>query len=69
MRECECTDNVSKDKYVCTIFTELIILHVYSHLDGFQNLIVFTVILFHNTREKISKEKLVQKACHYSSLI
>ena len=61
MRECECTDNVRKEKYVCTIFAVLIILYVNSRLNGFHNLMVFTIIVFLNTREKKFKRKTVSK--------
>ena len=50
MRECECTDNVSKEKYVCTIFAVLISFYVNSQLDGFHELIVFTIVVFMNTQ-------------------
>ena len=64
MRECECTDNVMKDKYVCTIFAVLITLYVNSGLNGFHYLMVFTIIVFLNTRDKIFKIKLFLKARH-----
>ena len=32
---CECTENVSKEKYVCTIFAVLISFYVSSRLNGF----------------------------------
>ena len=57
---CECTDNLGKDKYVCTIFTILITLYVNSQLNGFHDLTVFTIILFHNTPENF-QEKIVSK--------
>ena len=56
---CECTDNLIKWKYVCTIFSVLISLYVNSRLNGFHELMVFTIIVFHNTRENIS----IKPAC------
>ena len=44
-------------------------MHVYSRLNGFHDLIVFTIMVFHNTRETFSKEKKFQQARNYSSLI
>ena len=38
MRECECTENVRKNKYVCIIFALLITLYVNLRLNGFHNL-------------------------------
>ena len=35
--ECESTDNVRKENYVCTIFTVLTNLHIYSQHNGFHN--------------------------------
>ena len=62
---CECTENVRKEKYAYKIFTVLIILHVYSRPNGFHNLMVFTIIVFLNTQEKVFfKEKLFLKARH-----
>ena len=61
MREFECTDNVSKEKYVCTIFTLPITFYVNSRLNGFHDLIVFTIIVFQNTRERKFKIKIVSK--------
>ena len=58
----EFTDNVRKENYVCTIFTVLIILHIYSRLNGFHNLMVFTIIIFQNIQENISKRKTVSKS-------
>ena len=57
MIECECTDNVWKENYVCTIFTLLITFHVNSQLNGFHNLMVFTIIVFQNTMEKKIEKK------------
>ena len=37
---CECTYNVRKEKYVCTIFAVLIHLYVNSLINGFHNLMV-----------------------------
>ena len=59
---CECTEILRKDNYLCTIFTALIVLHVYSRLNGFHNLMVFTVIVFQNTWENIFKRKKVSKS-------
>ena len=42
---CECTYNVSKEKYVCKIFAVLISLYVNSRLNGFHKLMVFTIIV------------------------
>ena len=53
MRECECTDNVSKEKYACTTFAVLISLYVNSGLNGFHELMVFTIIVSMNTWEDI----------------
>ena len=52
MRKCECTDNVSKDKYVHKIFSVLITSYVNSRLNGFHELMVYTIIIFMNTLEK-----------------
>ena len=38
----ECTENLSKEKYVCTIFAVLISVYVNSRLNGFHELMVFT---------------------------
>ena len=62
MRECECIDNVSKYNYVCTIFAVLIMVYVNSRLNGFHELMVFTIIVFLNTQGKIWKEKQFLKA-------
>ena len=62
MRECECTDNVSKDKYVYKLFLVLISLYVNSQRNGFHELMVFTIIVFMNTQEIFYKEKPFQKA-------
>ena len=37
MRDCECTENMSKEKYVCSKFTVLITLYVNSRLNVFTN--------------------------------
>ena len=58
---CVCTDNVSKEKYVCTIFAVLITFHVNSRLIDFYELIVFTIIVFMNTQENILEGKTVSK--------
>ena len=55
-RDCECTDNARKDKYVCTIFSVLITLCVNSQLNYFHYLIVFKIILFLNTQGILLKE-------------
>ena len=44
--ECEFTENVSKENYACTILAVLINLYVNSQLNGFHELIVFTIIVF-----------------------
>ena len=59
---CEFTENVSKDKYVCTIFTLLINLYVNSRLHCFHELIIFTIIVFMNTREFFLEGKVVSKS-------
>ena len=47
MRKCECTYNVVKEKYVCTIFTVLINIQVYSELNVFQDLVAeYTGFIF-----------------------
>ena len=46
---CECTYNVRKERYVCTIFSVLITLYVDLRLHGFRDLMVFTIIIFLNT--------------------
>ena len=61
---CECTDNERKDKYLCTIFAVLITLYMNSRLHSFRNLMVFEIIVFLNTQETFSKEKLFLKARH-----
>ena len=62
MRECECTYNVIKDKYVCTIFELLITLYVNSGLNCFHGLMVFTIIVLMNTQEIILERKTVSKS-------
>ena len=47
--ECECTKNVRKEKYVCTIFTVVINFHVNSRLSGFHDLMIFTMIVSKST--------------------
>ena len=59
---CECTDNVSKENYLCAIFAVLITLYVNSRLNGFHELMVFTIIIFMNTREKKLERKTVSKS-------
>ena len=59
--ECECTDNANKEKYVCKIFAVLISLYVNSRLNGCHKLIVFTIIIFINTREMFLERKTVSK--------
>ena len=44
---------MSKENYVCKIFAVLISLYVNSGLNGFHELMVFTIIVFMNTRENI----------------
>ena len=68
-KTCECKDNVRKEKYVCTIFTVLINLYVNSRLNGFHNLMVFTIIVFLNTQVNIYKRKTVSKSAPQSSII
>ena len=58
----ECTENVRKEKYVCKIFAVLINLYVNSRINGFQDLVVFTIIVFLNTRENIFKIKTFSKS-------
>ena len=62
-QRCECTENERIEKYVCTIFAVLINLYVNSQLNGFQDLMVFTIIVFLNTRKTFWKEKQFLKAC------
>ena len=62
MRECECTDNLRKEKYVCTTFAVLITLYVDSRPNGFHDLMFFTIIVFLNTQEKNFKRKTVPKS-------
>ena len=59
---CECTYNVSKEKYAYTIFAVLISFYVNSLLNGFPELMVFTIIVFMNKQEKVCKEKKFLKA-------
>ena len=47
----ECTEIVSKEKYICKIFALLISLYVNSRLYDFHELMVFTIIVFMNTRK------------------
>ena len=61
IRECECTDNIMKENDVCTIFAVLLNLHVYSLLNSFYDLMVFTIIVFHNNSETFSNEKQLKK--------
>ena len=69
MRECECTDNFMKEKYVCTIFLVVITFYVNSRLNGFHGLMVFKIIIFQNTRETIFKRITVSKRALYSRVI
>ena len=59
--ECECTDNAIKEKYGCTIFAVLITLYVNLQLNDFHKLMVFTIIVFMNTRENVLEKKSFQK--------
>ena len=52
-RECECTDNDSKENYVCAIFAVIIRLYMNSQLNGFHKLMNFTSIVFMNTQENV----------------
>ena len=58
----ECTENVSKEKCLCTIFSVPITLYVNSRLNGFHKLMVLTTIVFMNTREKSLERKTVSKS-------
>ena len=60
---CECTDNVSKENYLCAIFAVLITLYVNSRLNGFHKLIIFMIIVLMNAQGNIFKEKQFLKAC------
>ena len=62
MRECECIENVRKEKYVCTIFALLITLYVNSRLNGFHELVALTIIVFMNTQENVLVRKTVSKS-------
>ena len=68
MMSCECTDNVSKQKYVCTILAVLISLYVNSRLNGFHEQMVFTIIVFMNTRENIVNSRVPKTVRHGTSL-
>ena len=57
---CECTDNVSKENYLCAIFAVLITLYVNSRLNGFHKLMIFTIIVFLNIQK--NREKKVSKS-------
>ena len=59
---CECTYNVRKEKYFCIMFAVQITLYVSTRLNGFYELIVFTIIVFMNTQEKILERKTVSKS-------
>ena len=61
--------NVRKENYVYTIFAVLITLYVNSQLNGFHDLVVFTIIAFLNTRENILRRKTVYKSAPHSSVI
>ena len=61
MRKCECTENVRKEKYVCTVFTVIINLNLYSRLKGFHDLMVFTIIVFQKTWEMFFKRFFFKK--------
>ena len=65
---CQCTYNVNKENYLCTIFSVLIILYMNSRLNGFQGIMVFTIIIFLNARKKI-KRKTVSKSVPWSWVI
>ena len=69
MKKCGCTDNESKEKYVCTIFTVIIILYIYSWPNSFHNIMVFTIIVLLNTQEKRFKRKRVSKSAPQISVI
>ena len=60
----ECTYNVSKENYVCTIFAVLITLYVNSQLNGFHKQMVSMIIVFMNKRETILLRKKFLKARH-----
>ena len=62
-KKCECTDNMSKEKSVCTIYAVLISLYVNSRLNGFHKLIIFMIIVLMNAQGNIFKEKQFLKAC------
>ena len=61
-QRCECTENERIEKYVCTIFAVLITLYVNSRLNGFQDLMVFTIIVFLNTQDFFFKRKTGSKS-------
>ena len=59
---CECTENVIKETYVCTIFSVLITLYMNSRLNGFHEVMVFTIIVFMNTRVMFLERKTFSKS-------
>ena len=59
---CKCTDNVSKEKYVCTLTAVQIHLHVNSQPNGFHKPMVFMIIVFMNTQKNILERKTVSKS-------
>ena len=59
---CECTDNVNKEKYVCNIFAVLINLYMNSQLNGFHELMVFTIIILMNNWEIVLERKIFSKS-------
>ena len=65
----KCTDNVRKEKYVCTIFAVLISFYVNSRLNGFHDLMLFTIIIVLNTQENKFKRKTFSKSAPQSSVI
>ena len=66
---CECKDNVSKDKYVCTIIAVLISLCMNLRINAFHGLMVFTIIVLRNAQETFCKEQQFQKqALDYCNL-
>ena len=60
--ECECIDNVSKEKYICTIFAVLFTLYVISRLNGFHKYNGFHVHCTYEYTGKNSKIKTVFKS-------
>ena len=64
MRECECTENLRKEKYIRTIFTVIINFNVNSQLNGFHKSNDFHDYLISGYTGMFFKREQFLKACH-----